>query len=123
MAQSEDTIRRRIDALGLTEPVVAPYGQGDNEIIVELPGEGDPNRAKSVIQAGGQLELRRVAGSESVSFRGGGPRCAWGHFAAGNGTTAIQDDRCHGARKLVSGGSIADHHGPRFAQCRGHAQH
>ena len=60
MSQSEDTIRRRIDALGLTEPVVAPYGQGDNEIIVELPGEGDPNRAKSVIQAGGQLELRRV---------------------------------------------------------------
>jgi preprotein translocase subunit SecD len=60
MSQSEDTIRRRIDALGLTEPFVAPYGQGDNEIIVELPGEGDPNRAKSVIQAGGQLELRRV---------------------------------------------------------------
>ncbi|PYU22393.1 MAG: hypothetical protein DMG32_18310 [Acidobacteria bacterium] len=28
MSQSEDTIRRRIDALGLTEPVVAPYGQG-----------------------------------------------------------------------------------------------
>jgi preprotein translocase subunit SecD len=61
MSQSEDTIRRRIDALGLTEPYVAPYGQGDNEIIVELPGEGDPTRAKSVIQAGGQLELRRVA--------------------------------------------------------------
>ena len=60
MAQSEETIRRRIDALGLTEPFVAPYGQGDNEIIVELPGEGDPNRAKSVIQAGGQLELHRV---------------------------------------------------------------
>jgi preprotein translocase subunit SecD len=61
MAQSEETIRRRIDALGLTEPVVAPYGQTDNEIVVELPGEADPGRAKSVIQAGGQLELRRVA--------------------------------------------------------------
>jgi preprotein translocase subunit SecD len=60
MAQSEETIRRRIDALGLTEPVVAPYGQADNQIVVELPGEADPNRAKSVIQAGGQLELRRV---------------------------------------------------------------
>jgi preprotein translocase subunit SecD len=60
MAQAEETIRRRIDALGLTEPLVAPYGQGDNEIIVELPGEGDPNRAKSVIQAGGQLELHLV---------------------------------------------------------------
>jgi preprotein translocase subunit SecD len=61
MDQSEETIRRRIDALGLTEPVVAPYGQADNEIVVELPGEADPNRAKSVIQAGGQLELCRVA--------------------------------------------------------------
>ena len=60
MDQAQETIRRRIDALGLTEPLVAPYGQGDNEIIVELPGEGDPNRAKSVIQAGGQLELHLV---------------------------------------------------------------
>src|SRR5579862_2682626 len=31
MSQSEDTIRRRIDQLGLTEPFVAPYGQGENE--------------------------------------------------------------------------------------------
>jgi preprotein translocase subunit SecD len=60
MSQSEDTIRRRIDQLGLTEPFVAPYGRGENEIIVELPGEGDPVRAKSVIQAGGQLEIRLV---------------------------------------------------------------
>jgi len=60
MDQAEETIRRRIDALGLTKPLVAPYGQGENEIIVELPGEGDPNRAKSVIQAGGQLELHLV---------------------------------------------------------------
>jgi preprotein translocase subunit SecD len=64
MAQAEETIRRRIDALGLTEPLVAPYGQGENEIIVELPGEGDPNRAKSVIQAGGQLELHLVLDSQ-----------------------------------------------------------
>src|ERR1700730_5498412 len=63
MDQAEETIRRRIDALGLTEPLVAPYGQGDNEIIVELPGEGDPNRAKSVVQAGGQLELHLVLDS------------------------------------------------------------
>ncbi len=60
MEQAQETIQRRIDALGLTEPYVAPYGQGDNEIIVELPGEGDPGRAKSVIQAGGQLELTKV---------------------------------------------------------------
>jgi preprotein translocase subunit SecD len=57
MDVSVDTIRRRIDQLGLTEPFVAPYGQGDNEIIVELPGEGDPMRAKEIIKAGGQLEI------------------------------------------------------------------
>jgi preprotein translocase subunit SecD len=60
MTQSVETIQRRIDELGLTEPFVAPYGQGDNEIIVELPGEGDPIRAREVIQAGGQLEIRFV---------------------------------------------------------------
>src|SRR6202171_5784796 len=60
MDQAEETIRRRIDALGLTEPLVAPYGQGEFEIIVELPGEGDPNDASVVIQAGGQLELHLV---------------------------------------------------------------
>jgi preprotein translocase subunit SecD len=65
--QAEETIRRRIDALGLTEPLVAPYGRGDNEIIVELPGEGDPNRAKSVIQAGGQLELHLVLDSTAYN--------------------------------------------------------
>src|SRR5258705_10333845 len=63
MDQAQETIRRRIDALGLTEPLVAPYGQGENEIIVKLPAEGDPNRAKRVIQAGGQLELHLVLDS------------------------------------------------------------
>jgi preprotein translocase subunit SecD len=58
---SVETIRRRIDQLGLTEPVISEHGRGDNEILVQLPGEGDPMRAKNVIQAGGQLELRRVA--------------------------------------------------------------
>ncbi len=59
--QSEETIRRRIDQLGLTEPTIQQHGRGENEILVQLPGEGDPARAKGVIQAGGQLELRRVA--------------------------------------------------------------
>ena len=61
MDQSLETITRRINALGLTEPTIAFTGRGDNEILVQLPGEGDPTRAKSVIQAGGQLELNLVA--------------------------------------------------------------
>ena len=58
MTQAQETITRRIDQLGLTEPFVAPYGSGNHEIIVELPGEGDPVRAREIIQAGGQLEIR-----------------------------------------------------------------
>jgi preprotein translocase subunit SecD len=78
MTQSVETIGRRIDSLGLTEPVVAPYGRGENEILVELPGESDPSRAKAVIQAGGQLELCRVedatpypSQAEALSAHGG----------------------------------------------------
>jgi len=60
MTQSLETIDRRINALGLTEPTIQRHGRNDNEILVQLPGEGDPSRAKAVIQAGGQLELKLV---------------------------------------------------------------
>jgi preprotein translocase subunit SecD len=61
MEQSLETIRRRIDQLGLREPTIAPTGRSEDEILVQLPGEGDPTRAKAVIQTGGQLQLQRVA--------------------------------------------------------------
>jgi preprotein translocase subunit SecD len=67
MDQALETIRRRIDALGLTEPTIAPTGRAANEILVQLPGEGDPTRAKSVIQAGGLLELRLVVDDHPYS--------------------------------------------------------
>jgi preprotein translocase subunit SecD len=60
MEQALETITRRINALGLTEPTIAFTGRADNEILVQLPGEGDPTRAKAVIQAGGQLGLALV---------------------------------------------------------------
>jgi preprotein translocase subunit SecD len=60
MEQAQETISRRINALGLGETNVAPTGRGDNELIVELPGVGDPTRAKEVIQAGGQLAFHKV---------------------------------------------------------------
>jgi preprotein translocase subunit SecD len=60
MQQSLDTIERRINALGLTEPTIQFHGRDDREILVQLPGEGDPTRAKEVISQGGQLELKLV---------------------------------------------------------------
>ncbi|MGH9771283.1 MAG: protein translocase subunit SecD [Candidatus Acidiferrales bacterium] len=65
MDQALETITRRINALGLTEPTIAFTGRADNEILVQLPGEGDPTRAKAVIQAGGQLQLKRVADEQT----------------------------------------------------------
>jgi len=61
MDQTLETITRRINALGLTEPTIAFTGRSDDEILVQLPGVGDPTAAKEVIQAGGQLQLVRVA--------------------------------------------------------------
>jgi preprotein translocase subunit SecD len=79
MTQSLETIERRINALGLTEPTIQLRGgRNSNEILVQLPGEGDPTRAKSVIQAGGQLELKLVedpvpysSQAEALSRHGG----------------------------------------------------
>src|SRR6266481_1665407 len=79
MTQSVETIERRINALGLTEPTIQPRGgRNANEILVQLPGEGDPTRARGVIQAGGQLELKLVedvrtysSQAEALSRHGG----------------------------------------------------
>jgi preprotein translocase subunit SecD len=65
MEQALETITRRINELGLTEPTIAFTGRAANEILVELPGEGDPTRAKAVIQAGGQLELTLVTDEQT----------------------------------------------------------
>ena len=37
VTQAIDTIRDRVDRLGVSEPVIAPYGLGDYQILVELP--------------------------------------------------------------------------------------
>src|SRR5579875_172124 len=60
--QARETIRRRIDALGLVGPEVADYGQRDYELVVQLPGVSDPTRVKNIIQATAMLELKLVRG-------------------------------------------------------------
>jgi preprotein translocase subunit SecD len=49
-------IRKRIDEFGTTDPVVQK--SGTERIIVELPGERDPARAKGVVQRSAFLEWR-----------------------------------------------------------------
>jgi len=54
--RAERVVRTRIDQFGTTEPVVQVVG--GNRLIVELPGEKDPDRAKRVIQQTAFLEFR-----------------------------------------------------------------
>ncbi|HET9180474.1 MAG TPA: protein translocase subunit SecD [Terriglobia bacterium] len=60
--QARETIRRRIDALGLVGPEVADYGQGDFELVIQLPGVNDPTRVRNIIQQSAMLELKIVRG-------------------------------------------------------------
>ncbi len=48
-------IRGRIDALGVTEPIIQRKGKA--QVIVELPGIKDPNRAIGLIGSTAQLEF------------------------------------------------------------------
>jgi preprotein translocase subunit SecD len=56
--QARQTIERRVNELGVTEPSIAQ--QGDDQILVQLPGVSDVDRAKQVIGSPGMLELKLV---------------------------------------------------------------
>ncbi len=57
--QALQTVERRVNELGVAEPLVLRYGQGD-ELLVQLPGETDVDRAKAVIKSTAQLRLTLV---------------------------------------------------------------
>ena len=59
---SIETIRQRVDSLGVSEPVIEKYGLGENEILVELPGVDDPGRVENIIQSTARLEIHEVVG-------------------------------------------------------------
>jgi len=60
VVQARQTIERRINELGVTEPSIAQQGEGGDQILVQLPGVTDVDRAKEFIQSTGLLELKIV---------------------------------------------------------------
>jgi preprotein translocase subunit SecD len=59
--QSVETIRNRVDELGLSEiPIQRQGGVTGERIIVELPGIEDPDRVKNILKTTAQLEWRLV---------------------------------------------------------------
>jgi len=61
--QAVETIRNRIDQFGVSEPVIAR--EGENRIVVQLPGVDDPRRVKDIIKSTAFLELKLVVAGPS----------------------------------------------------------
>jgi preprotein translocase subunit SecD len=59
---SIETIRSRVDSLGVSEPLIQKYGLGEDQILVELPGIEDADRVHGVIQSTARLEIHEVTG-------------------------------------------------------------
>ena len=56
--QNMTTLRNRVNQLGVAEPLV--QRQGDDRIVVQLPGVQDPNRLNEILTATATLEFRLV---------------------------------------------------------------
>jgi preprotein translocase subunit SecD len=61
VTQAQQTIERRVNELGVTEPIVARQGGATGEqLMVQLPGVSDVARAKEIIRSTALLELKLV---------------------------------------------------------------
>jgi preprotein translocase subunit SecD len=58
--QAIETIRNRIDQLGVSEPIIEEHGLGQYQILVQLPGVDDPARVKEIMQSTAMLEIRQA---------------------------------------------------------------
>ncbi len=59
--QTRQILERRINAYGLSEAPVQPYGNRGDELLVQLPGLSDPSRITSLLQSRAVLEWYSVA--------------------------------------------------------------
>jgi preprotein translocase subunit SecD len=60
VVQARQTIERRVNELGVTEPSISQEGAGGDQILVQLPGVTDVERAKQIMGSPGLLELKIV---------------------------------------------------------------
>jgi preprotein translocase subunit SecD len=62
VTQAIETIRNRIDQLGVSEPTIQEHGLGQYQILVQLPDVDDPGRVKDIMQSTAMLEIKQVLG-------------------------------------------------------------
>lgn len=102
VAQNMTTLRNRVNELGVAEPVIQQ--QGENRIVVQLPGVQDTTRAKEILGTTATLEYRLVDVEHDVQ------RAVEGHVPVGsrlyyerNGNPILLDRRV-----IVTGDQIVD---------------
>ena len=102
VAQNMTTLRNRVNELGVAEPVIQQ--QGDNRIMVQLPGVQDTTRAKEILGTTATLEYRLVDVEHDVQ------QAVAGHVPVGsrlyyekNGNPMLLDRRV-----IVTGDQIVD---------------
>jgi preprotein translocase subunit SecD len=100
--QAIETIRNRIDKLGVSEPVIEEHGLGQYQILVQLPGVDDPARVKDIMQSTAMLEIRQSLGGPYSSEQEA--------LAAHNGVlppdAVVMKGRNIGARGGDTGGDV-----------------
>jgi preprotein translocase subunit SecD len=68
LAQSKNTIDKKINALGLSEATVQQRREdADSQLLIQLPGVDDPGRVKDILQTAAVLELYEVKGGPYAS--------------------------------------------------------
>ena len=100
--QNITTLRNRVNELGVAEPVIQQ--QGENRIVVELPGVQDTARAKEILGATATLEFRMVDEAHNAA------EAATGHVPIGSRlyrTRKGEPVLLH-KRIIITGDSITD---------------
>jgi preprotein translocase subunit SecD len=69
VVQARQTIERRVNELGVTEPSIA-QDSTNKQIVVQLPGVSDVEKAKQIIGSPGKLELKIVEQGPSPTREG-----------------------------------------------------
>jgi preprotein translocase subunit SecD len=71
VTQSIEIVRRRIDESGVLDPQITQ--QGDNRIVVQLPGIGDPQRIKDLLGRTAHMTFRLVDETANANAPGAVP--------------------------------------------------
>jgi preprotein translocase subunit SecD len=106
MEQEVEVIRRRIDELGTREPTIVR--QGDNRIVVQVPGLQDPSALKALIGKTAKLEFKLVdvdADPASVAAGQAPPGDQILSYATQSGTIAVK------RRAMVTGDQLTNAQG------------